>query len=73
MAGAPCPIELCKRLVNDMHMSGFQILYGATETSPASFMSLLSETPEERIRSAGHVLEHVEVISIEKNSDLANK
>ncbi|MFX5521755.1 AMP-binding protein, partial [Acinetobacter baumannii] len=33
MAGAPCPIEVMKRVVKDMHMAEVTIAYGMTETS----------------------------------------
>ncbi|MGH3507475.1 MAG: AMP-binding protein, partial [Nocardioidaceae bacterium] len=34
MAGSPCPIEVMKRCVSDMHMAEVSIAYGMTETSP---------------------------------------
>ena len=34
MAGAPCPIELMKRVVGEMHCSEMTIAYGQTEASP---------------------------------------
>ncbi|HYX64604.1 MAG TPA: AMP-binding protein, partial [Burkholderiales bacterium] len=37
MAGAPCPIEVMKRVIKDMHMREVTIAYGMTETSPVSF------------------------------------
>jgi fatty-acyl-CoA synthase len=39
MAGAPCPVEIMKRVVNEMHASEMTIAYGMTETSPASTMT----------------------------------
>src|SRR5262245_16683158 len=33
MAGSPCPIEVMKRCINDMHMEEVSIAYGMTETS----------------------------------------
>ena len=66
MGGAPCPKELCERLISDMHMSDIQVGYGTTETSPVSFLNILDDPPEARVRSFGHVLEHVEVRSPKK-------
>ena len=37
MAGAPCPEELMKQLVDQFHLGGITIAYGMTETSPVSF------------------------------------
>ena len=34
MAGAPCPIEVMKRVVSDMHASEITIGYGMTEDGP---------------------------------------
>ena len=39
MAGAPCPIEVMKRVNNEMNMGEITIAYGMTETSPVSFQS----------------------------------
>ena len=36
MAGATCPIEVMKRVIDEMHMNEVQIAYGMTETSPVS-------------------------------------
>lgn len=34
MAGSPCPIEVMKRVVAEMHLREITIAYGMTETSP---------------------------------------
>ena len=34
MAGSPCPVEVMKRVVTEMHMAEVTICYGMTETSP---------------------------------------
>lgn len=41
MGGAPCPVELMKRVIEKMHLSEITICYGMTETSPVSFQSHL--------------------------------
>uniref|UniRef100_A0A1I8EVF0 Medium-chain acyl-CoA ligase ACSF2, mitochondrial n=3 Tax=Wuchereria bancrofti TaxID=6293 RepID=A0A1I8EVF0_WUCBA len=60
VAGAPCPIALCQRLVNELGMRDLQVCYGTTETSPVSFMSLRDEQPEERVKSVGYIMDHLE-------------
>ena len=40
MAGAPCPIELMRRVIDEMHMSEITIGYGMTETGPLSTQTL---------------------------------
>ncbi len=37
MAGAPCPVEVMKRVVDEMHAAEITIGYGMTETAPVSF------------------------------------
>ena len=61
MAGAPCPIEVMKRVVNEMHMSEVTIAYGMTETSPVSFMTSTDDPLERRVSTIGRVHPHVEV------------
>ena len=39
MAGSPCPIEVMKRVVDQMHLREITIAYGMTETSPVSCQS----------------------------------
>ncbi|MGO4836218.1 AMP-binding protein, partial [Rhizobiaceae sp. 2RAB30] len=67
MAGAPCPIEVMKRVVSKMHMSEVTIAYGMTETSPVSFQSAVDDPLERRVSTVGRVHPHVEVKIIDKN------
>lgn len=60
MAGAPCPIELMKRVVDQMHMREVAIAYGMTETSPLSFMTSRDDLLEKRVGTVGRVFAHVE-------------
>ncbi len=61
MAGAPCPIEIMKRVIADMNMGGVTIAYGMTETSPVSFQTHLDDPLERRVSTVGRVHPHVEV------------
>jgi fatty-acyl-CoA synthase len=61
MAGSPCPIEVMRRVVSDMHMPEVTIAYGMTETSPVSFQSAREDSIERRVTTVGRVLPHVEV------------
>jgi fatty-acyl-CoA synthase len=61
MAGAPCPIEVMKRVNNEMNMHQVTIGYGMTETSPASFQSAVDDTLERRVSTVGRIHPHVEV------------
>jgi len=61
MAGAPCPIEVMKRVVSDMGMREVTIAYGMTETSPVSFQSSTDDPLERRVSTVGRIHPHVEV------------
>ena len=61
MAGSPCPIEVMKRVVNEMHMSEVTIAYGMTETSPVSCQSTTSTPLAKRVASVGLVQPHLQV------------
>ena len=60
MAGSPCPVEVMKRCVAEMHMEEVTIAYGMTETSPVSFQSRTDDSLERRVSTVGQVLPHLE-------------
>jgi fatty-acyl-CoA synthase len=61
MAGAPCPIEVMKRVIRDMHMERVTIAYGMTETSPVSFQSGTDDPLERRVSTVGRIHPHLQV------------
>ncbi len=61
MAGSPCPIEVMKRVVSDMHMSEVTIAYGMTETSPVSCQSSTDTPLDKRVATVGTVQPHLEI------------
>lgn len=70
MAGAPCPIEVMKRVQASMHMDEVTIAYGMTETSPVSFQSAVNDPLEKRVSSVGRVHPHVEVKIVDTAGDI---
>ncbi len=60
MAGSPCPVEVMKRVVSEMHMQEVTICYGMTETSPVSFQSRTDDPIDRRVSTVGTVHPHVE-------------
>jgi fatty-acyl-CoA synthase len=56
MAGAPCPIEVMKQIVSEMHCSQMTIAYGLTETSPVLTMSNVDDEIERRVSTVGQAL-----------------
>src|SRR5215472_984759 len=61
MAGSPCPVEVMKRVVSEMHMTEVTICYGMTETSPVSTQTRADDDTERRVSTVGRVHPHVEV------------
>lgn len=61
MAGSPCPIEVMKRAISQMHLSEITIAYGMTETSPVSFQSSTADPLERRVSTVGRIQPHLEV------------
>jgi fatty-acyl-CoA synthase len=53
MAGAPCPIEVMKRVVEDMHCAQMTIAYGQTESSPGITMASVEDSLERRVSTVG--------------------
>lgn len=68
MAGSPCPTEVMKRVVRDMHMEEVTIAYGMTETSPVSCQSLTDSPVEKRVSTVGQVHPHLEVKMVDPES-----
>ncbi len=61
MAGSPCPVEIMRRTIDDMHMNEVTICYGMTETSPVSFQTSADDPIERRVGSVGRIHPHLEV------------
>ena len=61
MAGAPCPIELMKRVVAEMHCSEMTIGYGQTEASPIVTQTSTDDPLEIRVSTVGRALPCTEV------------
>lgn len=72
MAGAPCPIEIMKAVVNKMGASEICITYGQTEASPGITMTRSSDPIELRVSTVGRALSNVEVkiVNPETGEDL---
>jgi fatty-acyl-CoA synthase len=71
MAGSPCPVEVMKRVVSEMHMTEVTICYGMTETSPVSAQTRADDDMERRVSTVGRVHPHVEVKIVDPEAGLA--
>jgi fatty-acyl-CoA synthase len=61
MSGAPCPVELMKRVLEEMHCGELVIAYGQTETSPVVTMSDADDTIEVRVNTVGRAMPQTEI------------
>ena len=61
MAGSPCPVEVMKRVQNEMRMTEVTIAYGMTETSPVSTQSHTDDPLEKRVTTVGAPHPHIEI------------
>ncbi len=61
MAGAPCPIEVMRRVVHDMHCPQMLVGYGQTESTPIITMSHVDDSVEMRCTTVGCPLPETEV------------
>ena len=67
MAGAPCPIEVMRKVISKMNMTEVTIAYGMTETSPVSFQSATDDPLEKRVATVGRIHPHVQVKIIDEH------
>ena len=71
MAGAPCPIDTMRAVMDRMHMREVTIGYGMTETSSLSFQSRTDDPIDRRVSTVGRILPHVEVKIVDANGKVA--
>ncbi len=61
MAGSPCPMEVMRRVIDDMHASEITIAYGLTEGSPVMTQTRTDDPIEVKVGSVGRELPGIEV------------
>jgi fatty-acyl-CoA synthase len=61
MAGSPCPIDVMRRVVREMHCSELTIVYGLTETSPGITQTTPDDPLELRVTTVGKPMAHTEI------------
>jgi len=62
MAGSPCPIEVMKRVIGDMHCRDITIAYGLTEASPVMTQTRTEDPLEVKVGTVGRELPGIEVM-----------
>jgi len=73
MAGSPCPIDVMKQVVNEMHMHQMTVAYGMTELSPVSNQSLMDDSFDLRVSTVGITHPHVEGKIVDKNNRIVER
>jgi len=61
MAGSPCPIEVMKRVMSEMHCRDITIAYGLTEASPVMTQTRTEDPIEVKVGTVGRELPNIEV------------
>ncbi|MCY7755718.1 AMP-binding protein [Bacillus haynesii] len=61
MAGSNCPIEVMKKVIDNMGMSEITIAYGQTEASPVITQTRVNDSLKRRVETVGRALPNVEV------------
>ena len=67
MAGAPCPVEVMKKVISRMHMAEVLIAYGQTECSPVNHMTLADDPLEKRVETVGRAGPHLEIKIVDES------
>jgi len=64
IGGAPCPVELLRRMNAEMHCGEVSVVYGQTEASPVITMHMSGDTLEQRSSTVGRAMPntHVKVV-----------
>jgi fatty-acyl-CoA synthase len=75
MAGSPCPIELMKRISEEMGAREITIGYGQTEASPLITQTRTDDPMELRVGTVGRPLPGVEakIVDVETGEDLGDR
>ncbi len=68
MGGAPCPVEVMKRVIDEMHAPEVSIAYGMTETSPVSCVTRRDDDLSTRCSTVGTALPNVELKVIDPDT-----
>jgi fatty-acyl-CoA synthase len=61
MAGSPCPVEIMRRCIAELHLTEITIGYGMTETSPVSTQTRIGDKLEKQVSTVGCAHPHIEI------------
>ncbi len=61
MAGSPCPIQVMRKVMEEMHMTEITICYGLTEASPVITQTLIDDEVRRRVETVGRAMPQIEL------------
>jgi fatty-acyl-CoA synthase len=61
IGGSPCPADIMRRVMDEMHINDIIIVYGMTELSGGSTQTARSDSLERRVKTIGRAQPHMEV------------
>jgi len=61
LAGAPCPVQLMRRVASEMHVRDVVIFYGLTEVAPLMTATTISDSLELRATTVGRIIPGAEI------------
>ena len=67
MAGAPCPVEVMKRVISEMHMERVLLAYGQTELSPINHITRSDDSLTRRTETVGRAMPWVEIKIVDQD------
>ena len=70
MGGSPCPVEIIKRVIQDMHMSQVLIAYGQTETGPINHITDVDDHIDKRVGTVGKAVPKVEIKLVDESGEI---
>ncbi|MBL8179865.1 MAG: AMP-binding protein [Bryobacterales bacterium] len=73
MGGAPCPVELLRRVNAEMHCKDVCVIYGQTEASPVITMNAPGDTFEQRTSTVGRTMPNVEVKIVDASGETVGR
>ncbi|XP_020385309.2 medium-chain acyl-CoA ligase ACSF2, mitochondrial [Rhincodon typus] len=60
VAGAPCPVEVARKIQTEMNITEFVGAYGTTENSPVTFQGFPMDEMTRKLETVGYVSPHTE-------------
>jgi len=69
-AGSSVPVTFMRQLSHEFGLENMLIVYGMTETSPVTFMTVFSDPEEKRFKTVGRVMPHTAAKVIDRDGTI---